>query len=135
MPDDEPDEQRRVIGATIGDLMVVNVYVVNGQTVGSEKYAYKLQWMERLHDFLDECYDMREKFVLTGDFNVTFDDRDVYDPRAWDGKVLCSDPERDALAKVMTCGLRDALRKFTEASGQYTWWDFRTAGFKRGLGL
>ena len=134
-PDDGPDAQRRVIGATIEDVMILNLYVVNGESVGSEKYAYKLDWLRRLAEFVDETYDMSEKVVLTGDFNITFDDRDVYDPDAWRGKVLCSEPERDALARVMSHGLRDAFRKFEEGAGHYTWWDFRTRGFQRGNGL
>lgn len=134
-PDDEPDAQRRVIGATIEDVMILNLYVVNGESVGSAKYAYKLDWLRRLSEFVDETYDMSEKVVLTGDFNITFDDRDVYDPEAWRGKVLCSEPERDALARVMSHGLRDAFRKFEEGAGHYTWWDFRTKGFQRGNGL
>ncbi len=134
-PDDAEDAQRRVIGATIEDVMVLNLYVVNGEAVGTSKYELKLDWMERLHDFIEERYDMSEKVVVCGDYNVTFDDRDVHDPDRWRGKVLCSEPERDALAKIMTCGLKDAFRKYHEEGGHYTWWDFRTRGFQRGEGL
>jgi exodeoxyribonuclease III len=134
-PDDEPDAQRRVIGATIEDVMLLNLYVVNGESVGSAKYSYKLDWLQKLSEMVDETYDMSEKVVLTGDFNITFDDRDVYDADAWRDKVLCSDPERDALAQVMSHGLRDAFRKFEEGDGHYTWWDFRTRGFQNNRGL
>ncbi len=134
-PDDGPDDQKRVIGATIEDVMLLNLYVVNGKEVGSDKYDYKLEWLRKLSEMVDETYDMSEKVVLTGDFNITFDDRDVYDPDAWRGKILCSEPERDALAQVMSHGLRDAFRKFEEGDGHYTWWDFRTRGFARGNGL
>lgn len=136
LPGDGPDEEARVIGATVaGSVMVVSVYVVNGQSVGSERYEHKLRWMERLQAFLEERYDMREKVVLAGDFNCTFDDRDVHDPDLWRGRILCSEPERAALRRVVDVGLRDALRKFHEEGGHYTWWDYRTRGWERDRGL
>jgi len=134
-PGDALDAQRRVMLATIGDVLLLNVYVVNGEEVGSAKFAYKLEWMAKLADFVAQRLDMREKVVITGDFNVTFDDRDIYDPAAWREKVLCSTPERQALQRVMQPGLVDAFRRFNEEPGHYTWWDFRTRGFERGLGL
>jgi len=115
--------------------MVLNLYVVNGKEVGCDKYAHKLAWMAQLREFLDAGYPTDEKVVLCGDFNITLDDRDIHDPEAWRGKILCSDPEREALAHVMDWGLTDALRKFHEEAGIYTWWDFRTRGFQRGDGL
>jgi len=132
---DEERSGRRVIGATVGDLMVLCLYVVNGEKVGSEKYAHKLEWLEHLADFVAGRYDMREKVVLCGDFNCTFDDRDVYDPERWRERILCSTPEREALARVMAPGLVDAYRRFHEEGGHYTWWDYRTRGFRRGEGL
>jgi exodeoxyribonuclease-3 len=140
LPDDAPDAERRVLGATIGDLMVLNLYVVNGKEVGSDKYAYKLEWLERLRQFIDESYPsaggrLAQKLVVTGDFNITCDDRDVYDPDAWRDKILCSEPERDALAALMGLGLSDAFRKFEQGTGHYTWWDFRTRGFQGNRGL
>ena len=134
LPGEGPDAQRRVIAAQIDDLLVINCYVVNGESVGSEKFAYKLDWMARLADYV-ASFDMREKLVVAGDFNVTFDDRDVHDPEAWREKILCSTPERDALARVMRPGLVDAFRHFHAEPGKFTWWDFRTRGFERGLGL
>jgi exodeoxyribonuclease-3 len=134
-PGDDEDAQRRVIGATIEDVLLLNLYVVNGESVGSVKYAFKLDWLERLAAFVAERYDMGEKVVLCGDFNVTFDDRDVYDPEAWRERVLCSTAEREALAKVMEPGLVDAFRQFQEEGGHYTWWDFRTRGFAGDRGL
>ncbi len=130
------DDEKRLIGAIVGgDLMLLNLYVVNGMKVGSEKYAHKLDWLGRLADFVGERYDMAEKVVLCGDFNVTFDDRDVHDPEAWRERILCSTPEREALGKVMDTGLVDAFRHFHEEAGHYTWWDFRTRGFQRDRGL
>lgn len=135
LPGEGLDAQRRVIGATVGDVMLLNLYVVNGEAVGSEKYAFKLDWLARLAAFVRERYDMGEKVVLCGDFNVTFDDRDVHDPELWREKVLCSTREREALAEVMRPGFTDAFRRFEPGAGHYTWWDFRTRGFERGLGL
>ena len=134
-PGDGPDAQHRAMLATVGDVMVLNLYVVNGEAVGSAKYAFKLEWMAKLAEFVQQRLDMREKVVITGDFNVTFDDRDIGEPELWREKVLCSTPERDALRKVMQPGLADAFRRFNEEPGHYTWWDFRTRGFERGLGL
>jgi exodeoxyribonuclease-3 len=134
LPGEAEGAQRRVMRATIGDLVLVNAYVVNGEAVGSEKYAFKLDWMRRLADYV-ATLDLSEKLVLCGDFNVTFDDRDVYDPEAWREKILCSTPEREALRRVMAPGLTDAFRKFHADGGHYTWWDFRTRGFQRGQGL
>jgi exodeoxyribonuclease III len=130
--DERFDGEARVLGATVGDVMLLNLYVVNGQEVGSEKYAYKLEWLEAVRGMLAERYPMTEKVVVTGDFNITFDDRDVYDPERWRDKILCSTPERDALASLMDVGLSDALREFTDEGEIYTWWDFRTRGFQRG---
>ncbi len=139
-PDDAEDADARVIGVTVGDVMILNLYVVNGQEVGSAKYEYKLDWLRRLKEFVDEHYPssggkLAQKLILTGDFNITFDDRDVYDPEAWRGRILCSEPERDALAELMGLGLADAFRHFDSDPGKYTWWDFRSRGFARNAGL
>jgi exodeoxyribonuclease-3 len=135
LPGEDADAPKRVLGAAIDDVLLLNLYVVNGEAVGSEKYAFKLDWMARLAAFVRERYDLREKVVLCGDFNVTFDDRDVHDPVLWHEKILCSTPERAALAEVMRPGLIDAFRHFEPEAGHHTWWDFRTRGFERGLGL
>jgi len=135
LPGESPESQKRVIGAQVGEFLLLNLYVVNGEAVGSEKYAYKLEWMARVADFVRQRYDMGEKVVLCGDFNVTFDDRDVHDPVLWHEKILCSTLERKALARIQEPGLIDAFRHFHQEGGQYTWWDFRTRGFERGLGL
>lgn len=127
------DDDRRVLGCTIGDLMLVDVYVVNGQAVGTPKYEYKLAWLARLREHLARL-DMAEKVIVTGDFNITFDDRDVYDPDLWYEKILCSTPEREALRRIVDLGLVDSFRRFEEGPGHYTWWDFRTRAYpSRGL--
>jgi len=135
LPDDTELSDKRVICAQVDDVLLVNLYVVNGQAVGTPKYAYKLEWLARVRAFLKERYDLAEKVIVTGDFNVTVDDRDVYDPDAWREKILCSTPERDALRAITDLGLVDALRHHTGEAGIYTWWDFRTRGFRRNQGL
>ncbi len=132
---DASDEEARVIAAQVEDFLVLNLYVVNGQEVGKPKYTYKLEWLERVAQLIEARFDRAEKVVVTGDFNITFDDRDVYDPGAWRDKILCSAPEREALARLTNLGLHDALRHFHEEGELYTWWDFRTRGFSRNRGL
>jgi exodeoxyribonuclease-3 len=127
LPDDEPDAERRVLAATTGGLRVLNLYVPNGQEVGSDKYRFKLDWFRRLRAFLDAGYAKDEPIVVVGDFNVTQDDRDVHDPDWWRDKILCSKPERQALRNVMAFGLDDAFRVHHEEGGVYTWWHY-TAG-------
>jgi exodeoxyribonuclease-3 len=134
-PDDAEDAQKRVIGCQVEDFLILNLYVPNGSAVGSDKYAFKLDWLQRLRRFLDEHYDPADQLVVTGDFNITFDDRDVHDPEAWRDKVHCSPAEREALAEVMAFGLHDALRKHTDEAGIYTWWDMRGGAFHKGEGL
>ncbi len=130
--DERWDTEARVIGATVGDLMVVSAYVVNGQEVGHERYRYKLEWMAALKAHLAARYPQGEKVVVAGDFNCTLDDRDVHDPQAWREKILCSTPEREALSGVLSIGLEDTLRRFHPEGRVYTWWDYRTRAFERG---
>ncbi len=134
-PGDGEDAEKRVLGCIIQDLMILNLYVPNGKEVGHAKFQYKMAWLKQLRALLDERYDIDEKVIVTGDFNITFDDRDVYDPEEWREKIHCSTEEREALANIMDFGLQDALRKFHEEEGIYTWWDFRTRGFARKAGL
>jgi exodeoxyribonuclease III len=129
------DVQRRAIAATIGDVRVVNLYVVNGQAVGSEKFEYKLRWIEALQDWLRDELSRHRRLVVLGDFNIAPDDRDVHDPQAWMEKILCSTPEREALQRVLGLGLHDSFRLLNAEPGQFSWWDYRAAGFRRNLGL
>ncbi len=133
--DERFDGEARVIGASYGDLMVLNCYVVNGKEVGDVKYDYKLEWLAALRQHLAAHFPSTEKVVVTGDFNITFDDRDIYDPEAWRDKILCSKPEREALNAIVEAGYGDALRHLTDAGEIYTWWDFRTRGFSGNRGL
>ena len=129
------DPQRRVLVATVGDLRVANLYVVNGQAVGSEKYAYKLDWLDKVTRFLEGELRNDPRLIVMGDFNIAPDDRDVHDPVAWHEQILCSTPERDALRRLLDLGLVDSFRLFDDSAGQYSWWDYRQAGYRRNLGL
>jgi len=129
------DQQRRILVASIGDLRIVNLYVVNGQSVGSEKYAYKLDWLARVHDFLAAEMQRFPQLVVLGDFNIAPEDRDVHDPALWHEQVLCSTPERAALARLTGLGLHDSLRLVDAEDGRYSWWDYRQGAFRRNLGV
>lgn len=129
------DPQQRAIAATVGGLRIVNLYVVNGQAVGSEKYDYKLRFLAALHDWLAEEIRRHPQLVVLGDFNIAPDDRDVHDPKAWEGQVLCSAAERQAFERLRALGLHDSYRLKHEAGGAFSWWDYRAAGFRRNHGL
>jgi exodeoxyribonuclease-3 len=129
------DPQRRILIASVGDLRVADLYVVNGQDVGTEKYAYKLDWLAKVRAFLAEEIRRHPNLVVLGDFNITPDDRDIYDPVAWKEQILCSTPERDALKAIVDLGLHDTFRLFDAEAGNYSWWDYRQAGFRRNLGM
>jgi len=129
------DPQRRILAASVGGLRVVNLYVVNGKAVGDEKYAYKLEWLARVRDFLADELQRHPRLVVLGDFNICPDDRDVYDAQAWGEAVLCSPPERAGLRAITDLGLHDSFRLFEADAGHFSWWDYRQAGFRRNLGL
>jgi exodeoxyribonuclease-3 len=130
-----PDPQRRFLAATVGGVRILDVYVPNGESVGSEKYAYKLAWMERLRDAVAGELSRHDDLVLLGDFNVAPEDRDVHDPELWRGQVLCSEPEREALRRICEVGLVDVFRRFDQPANEFSWWDYRMAGFRRNRGL
>ncbi|GAB5603946.1 exodeoxyribonuclease III [Sideroxyarcus sp. TK5] len=129
------DEQKRVIAATIAGVRFVCVYIPNGQEVGSDKYAYKLRWLAALHDWLKDEMQKHPRLALLGDYNITPDDRDVYDPVAWKDKVLCSAPEREAFQELLALGLRDAFRQHESGEKLYSWWDYRMMAFRRNMGM
>lgn len=132
---DFDDPQKRLIAATYGDLRVICVYVPNGERVGSEKYTYKLEWLAQLNSFLQKeraCYG---KVALLGDFNIAPEDRDVYDPEAWKGQVLCSEAERHAFRGLLDTGFVDSFHLFSPPEKTYTWWDYRMMAFRRNRGL
>lgn len=130
-----PDEQRRFIAATYGDVRVVNLYVPNGQSVDSDKYEYKLAWLDALRDYLVEERKRYSSLAVMGDFNIAPDDQDVHDPDQWRGKVLCSDKERERLQALFAAGFEDAFRLFDQPDGIYSWWDYRAACYRRNRGM
>jgi exodeoxyribonuclease-3 len=130
-----PDPQRRWLAATVSGVRVIDVYVPNGESVGSEKYAYKLGWMERMRAALADELTRHPQLVVLGDFNVAPEDRDVHDPKEWEGKVLCSEPEREALRRIFAVGLEDVFRRFEQPEKEFSWWDYRMNAFRRKRGL
>lgn len=134
-PPNLQDPQRRILAATFGDVRVLDLYVPNGSEVGSEKYGYKLDWLEKIRVFVEGEMARYTKLVVLGDFNIAPEDRDVHDPEAWRGKILCSEPERRAFQRLLDLGLSDAFRLFEQEEASFSWWDYRAAGFRRNLGL
>ena len=130
-----PDEQKRLLTATIRGICVVCAYVPNGQAVGSDKYAYKLEWLEGLARWVSERLAANPQLVVAGDFNIAPDDQDVYDPAAWAGQILCSDPERAAFRRLLGLGLKDSFRLFDQPAKSFSWWDYRMLGFQKNRGL
>jgi len=129
------DPQRRILAATFGDIRVIDLYVVNGSEVGSEKFSYKMHWLEKVTDFISAELAQYEKLIVLGDFNIAPADRDVHDPEAWHEKILCSTQERNALERMMSLGLSDTFRLFEQAENSWSWWDYRMAAFRRNMGL
>ncbi len=129
------DPQQRIIAATIADMRIVCAYVPNGQEVGSEKYAYKLSWLEALLQWLETEMQQHPKLALLGDYNIAPADADVHDPLAWQGQVLVSDAERALFQRLCDLNLADAFRLFPQAEKLYSWWDYRQMAFRRNRGL
>jgi exodeoxyribonuclease-3 len=129
------DPQRRILAATIGGVRIIDLYVVNGKEVGSDKFAYKLDWLEKVTDWIAGEIERHERVIVLGDFNIAPEDRDVHDPDAWHERILCSTPEREALRRICDLGLRDTFRLFEQPEKSYSWWDYRQAAFRRNLGL
>ena len=134
-PGDDETAQSRLITSTVNDIQIVNVYIPNGQAVGSEKYEMKLRWMRRLREFFDQNYDATRPVLLCGDFNVAPEERDVHDVRLWQGRIMFSEQERATLQQIKDWGFTDAFRLHNEEVGKFTWWDYRAGAFRRNLGL
>lgn len=130
-----PDPQKRLIAATAGGIRVICAYIPNGQAVDSDKYAYKLDWLDALGVWLGEQLAAHPQLVLAGDFNIAPEDRDVHNPAAWAGQILCSAPERAAFQRLLALGLKDSFRLFDQPEKSFSWWDYRMLGFQRNLGL
>lgn len=129
------DPQRRILAATINGVRILNLYVVNGAEVGSEKFDYKLNWLEKVTDWVTEQSQQYKKMVILGDFNIAPDDRDVHNPKSWHERILCSTPERNALKKLLNIGFTDSFRLFEQEEKTYSWWDYRSGGFDKNMGL
>lgn len=130
-----PDPQQRVICASLGALRIVCAYVPNGQSVDSDKYRYKLGWLEAFAAWLKSELARNEQLAVLGDFNIAPEERDVHDPKLWEGQVLFSPPERRAFRALLDLGLKDALRLVEQGDKHFTWWDYRMNAFRRGMGL
>jgi exodeoxyribonuclease-3 len=127
--------QRRFLAADLDGIRVINVYVPNGESVDSEKYRFKLAWLETLTSYLRAELSAHPRLAVLGDFNIAPEDRDVHDPQAWQGQVLFSKPERAALAGLFALGLKDSFRLFEQAEASFSWWDYRQGAFRRNRGL
>ncbi len=129
------DEQKRLIAASIAGVRVVCAYVPNGQSVGTEKYAYKLRWLEALTGWLRDELSRHPQLALAGDYNIAPEDRDVHDPAVWQGQVLFSEAEKQAFRSLVALGLKDSFRLFEQPDRSYSWWDYRMLAFRRKMGL
>jgi exodeoxyribonuclease-3 len=131
------DEQQRILAATIGGVRFVCAYIPNGQAVGSDKYSYKLAWLAALREWLAEEVRTHadQGLALLGDYNIAPEDRDVHDPLAWAGQVLCSDAERAAMTALVDLGLTDSFRMFEQTEKSFSWWDYRQLGYQKNKGL
>jgi len=129
------DEQARVVTASVAGLRVVGAYFPNGQAPGSDKFAYKMQWLRALRDWLRDEMASHPRLLLMGDFNIAPDDRDVYDPVAWAGQIHCTDEERAHFRQLIELGLVDAFREFDQPPKSWSWWDYRNLAFRKNQGL
>jgi exodeoxyribonuclease III len=129
------DTQRRVLCASRGNLCVLNLYVPNGAEVGSDKFAYKLDWLDKLRTYVEQLLREYKQLIVLGDFNIAPEDRDVHDPEEWRDKVLFSEPEKAAFRALLDLGLKDCYRLFDQPEADFSWWDYRAAGFRRNRGL
>lgn len=132
---DLDDPQRRILAATIDDVRIINLYVVNGSAPGTEKFTYKLNWLDKVTAFIEQQMEAFDDVVVLGDFNIAPDDRDVHDPKKWHEKILCTTEERQALHRILDLGFQDSFRYLHDEGGFFSWWDYRMNGFARNLGL
>jgi exodeoxyribonuclease-3 len=129
------DHQRRVLAVTIDDVRIIDLYVPNGESVTSEKYHYKLNWLKHLKVWLQKELTQHPNVIVLGDFNIAPENIDVHDPAAWEGKVLCSEPERAMLREIFQLGFQDCFRLHQQPEKSFSWWDYRLNAFKRNMGL
>lgn len=129
------DEQARVIAGSLGPLRVIGAYFPNGQAPDSDKFAYKMRWLDALHDWVRAELAAHPDLVLMGDFNIAPEDRDVYDPVAWAGQIHCTPEERAQFGRLVDLGLLDAFRLFEQPPKSWSWWDYRNLAFRKNQGL
>lgn len=129
------DPQRRILAATTAGIRIINLYVPNGDNVFSEKYQYKLNWLEKVTHYLSSQHQQASRLVVLGDFNIAPEPRDVHDPARWEGHVLFSEPERAIFAEWLKLGLQDVFRLFPQAENLFSWWDYRQGALHRNWGL
>jgi len=129
------DPQQRVIAATVAGRRIISAYFPNGQAPGTDKFAYKLQWLAALQVWITAELERYPELALLGDFNIAPEDRDVHDPKAWEGQNLVSPEERAEFVRLIELGLVDAFRQFEQPEKIYSWWDYRMMAFRRNAGL
>ncbi|MCL9685758.1 exodeoxyribonuclease III [Legionella maioricensis] len=129
------DPQRRILAATVAGIRLINLYVPNGAELISDKYQYKLNWLEKVNSFIQQQLILYPQLAVVGDFNIAPEDRDVHDPAEWVGCVLVSPAERQAFIDLLSLGLHDSFRNFEQEENVFSWWDYRAAGFRRNRGL
>ncbi len=129
------DPQKRMIAATINGIRIIDIYLPNGQDIGSEKYAYKIKWITALKAYVQGELKKHDKLVLLGDYNIAPADIDIHDPERWRGKIMCSDEERKHFQDLLALGLRDSLRELHPDEPMFSWWDYRANAFRRKWGL
>jgi exodeoxyribonuclease-3 len=129
------DSQTRVVSASYEGITVIDVYVPNGQSVGSDKFVYKLEWLDHLTRYIEKSLKENENLIVLGDFNIAPEDQDVYDPEDWKDRILCSKQERGVLENLFALGLVDSFRLFKQQDASYSWWDYRAAAYRRKMGL
>ncbi|MEZ0602338.1 exodeoxyribonuclease III [Paraburkholderia sp. IW21] len=129
------DPQQRVIAVTVEGVRIISAYFPNGQAPGTDKFAYKLRWLAALHDWIAREMALYPKLALLGDYNIAPEDRDVHDPKAWEGQNLVSPEERAAFVRLIGLGLLDAFRQFEQPEKIYSWWDYRMMAFRRNAGV
>lgn len=132
---DFDDLQRRILVVTVAGIRLINLYVPNGSELTSDKYQYKLNWLQKVTAFIHQQMSLYPKVAVVGDFNIAPEDRDVHDPVAWQGSVLVSPAERAAFTQLIQHGLFDSFRNFIQEDNTFSWWDYRAAAFRRNRGL
>lgn len=132
---DLDDPQRRLLATTFADLRIVNIYVPNGQEIGSEKYDYKFRWLNAFRDYLTTELTAHEKLIVLGDYNIAPADLDIHNPKRWEGKIMCSDKEREMFRSLLALSLTDSIRQLHPDKPMHSWWDYRMGAFRRGWGI